>query len=392
MANFNPELQRPGSFTFYGARVNDHKFVTSLCGKELELVAPDPRIFDNRRQLEVAPSDIRVLADYRNEIQRPFASEKRSNVERYAAYLIDTILRGEGDVPPPLLYSQHQLPVVQVGDVLPDVYAIRPEYGVKMFPLDGETFLGAYYRAAEQRPEIRDLRFAVTFMHGIPLDEAKRIFYVHNILGVRPSPAMSLAMNVDDAMTAIARVIEDAVPVLSGRVDKRKRQLAQTDQAVVTLPALRGAVINVHYGIGGVRFGAKPVPIDVDARQQLERVALKWFRALLAPDALGPVLERRQDTILGSPAVLAAVGAVGHAVYNLGDVHHRRAQIQALVEDLKTVDWTRGQHWTGIAGKYTPKGKFSVGGSKEVGYAVYTALTDRTSPSYQIVRRNRVAA
>jgi hypothetical protein len=42
---------------------------------------------------------------------------------------------------------------------------------------------------------------------------------------------------------------------------------------------------------------------------------------------------------------------------------------------------------TGIAAKATPKGRITLGGSKEVAYAVYAALNDPTSPGYATVRQ-----
>ena len=80
--------------------------------------------------------------------------------------------------------------------------------------------------------------------------------------------------------------------------------------------------------------------------------------------------------------MLAAIGAVGHELLDFNDRVARAARTESLIEQLKSVDWRRGKHWEGIAGKYTPKGSFSVGGSKETAYAVYAALKDRNSPSY----------
>ena len=64
----------------------------------------------------------------------------------------------------------------------------------------------------------------------------------------------------------------------------------------------------------------------------------------------------------------------------------RAARRATLVERLKSVKWAREQHWEGIAGKFTPKGTLSIGGSKETAYAVYAALNDPQSPAYLKVR------
>jgi hypothetical protein len=58
-----------------------------------------------------------------------------------------------------------------------------------------------------------------------------------------------------------------------------------------------------------------------------------------------------------------------------------------LLQRLRDVRWEKGDHWVGIAGKMTPAGKFSVGGTKEVAYQVYNALSDSTDPGYARVRR-----
>jgi hypothetical protein len=42
--------------------------------------------------------------------------------------------------------------------------------------------------------------------------------------------------------------------------------------------------------------------------------------------------------------------------------------------------------WDGIAGKLTPAGKFSIGGPKEVGYAVAEALENVKSEAGKQVR------
>ena len=56
---------------------------------------------------------------------------------------------------------------------------------------------------------------------------------------------------------------------------------------------------------------------------------------------------------------------------------------------------TRGRFYCGAsscASKFTPKGAFSVGGSKETAYAVYEALHDTTSPGYGRIRPSVVDA
>jgi len=96
--------------------------------------------------------------------------------------------------------------------------------------------------------------------------------------------------------------------------------------------------------------------------------------------------------LASAPTVLAAIGAMGHELVNIDEPSIREAKTAAIIRKLRTVDWRRGKHWEGIAGKFTPKGTFSVGGSKETAYAVYEALSDETSPGYVSVRTQMAQA
>ncbi len=102
-------------------------------------------------------------------------------------------------------------------------------------------------------------------------------------------------------------------------------------------------------------------------------------------------MEDRENKLASAPTVLAAVGAMGHELVNIDELAVREVKTAALVRKLRAVDWRRGKHWEGIAGKFTPKGTFSVGGSKETAYAVYEALNDETSPGYVSVRTQMTA-
>jgi len=89
---------------------------------------------------------------------------------------------------------------------------------------------------------------------------------------------------------------------------------------------------------------------------------------------------------------MAAIGAMGHVLANVTSEAERCVKITELAERLTLIDWEKGKRWEGIAGKYTPRGNFAVGGSKETAYAIYAALTDPTSEGYQRIRRGGEAA
>lgn len=86
----------------------------------------------------------------------------------------------------------------------------------------------------------------------------------------------------------------------------------------------------------------------------------------------------REHKLAGTAPVLAAVGAMGKEILD-ADPSLRPAIQARLLAELQEVDWTKGAGWAGIAGKFSARGAFSVGGTKEVAYAVYNVLTDPTN-------------
>ncbi len=181
------------------------------------------------------------------------------------------------------------------------------------------------------------------------------------------------------------------MPFLMGRVNKVRRQLRGTDTEITTIAALRGACVTFAKGINGVQYGARPVPMDDTDLGTIEARAIEWFDALTA--ALGPVLEDRENNVTASPAVLAALGAVGHPLSINEDAAGKKwPRHESLLVIWKVVVWSRGKAWEGIAGKFTPKGTFTLGGPKETAHAIYAALTNLSSDGYTRIRPEVAAA
>jgi DNA sulfur modification protein DndB len=86
-----------------------------------------------------------------------------------------------------------------------------------------------------------------------------------------------------------------------------------------------------------------------------------------------------------TPAAMAAIGAFGHGLLYTADIN---ADIARKLERLHKIDWSRGVHWNGIAGKMSPKGSFSTaGGTKENAYPIYRALAEPSSKEYVLTQR-----
>ncbi|HUJ50264.1 MAG TPA: hypothetical protein VLW25_08690, partial [Bryobacteraceae bacterium] len=100
----------------------------------------------------------------------------------------------------------------------------------------------------------------------------------------------------------------------------------------------------------------------------------------------GPAMEDRLNTVIATPAVLAALGAVGHQLIGL-PVDGRAARIDQILNGLCDINWTRGTRWEGVCGKVRPNGVFSTaGGVKDSAGASYRALVEPTNPFYSKVR------
>ena len=90
--------------------------------------------------------------------------------------------------------------------------------------------------------------------------------------------------------------------------------------------------------------------------------------------------------MIATPAVLAALGAVGHQLIDL-PAEGRATRIDQILNLLSEINWGRGTRWEGVCGKVRPNGVFSTaGGVTDSAGAGYRALVDPTNPFYSKVR------
>lgn len=364
-----------------GVKINDHQFLGRLRATQLFQIAPNPRDAEDRKKVD-ASKELQDLQEIRDEVQRLFAGAKAKNVPGYADYIVEVHAGGvDGITPPIILYSEDELAceIDEAGKGF-----VQVPYDKRLVAIDGETQLAARFEAANLLPDTKNEFVAIYICHARDKLWARQCFHDLNVLGVRPNAALSIGMDARDPLTRVARDIEREVPFFRDRVNKARRQLSAHDKDVVTITALRGACITLAEGIGGVKYGTRPVPVPDNRAKRVLQVAIEWFKAVT--DAVGPAIEDRENKLASAPTVLAAIGAMGHELVNIEEPTIREAKTAALISKLRTVDWRRSKHWEGIAGKFTPKGAFSVGGSKETAYAVYEALNDETSPGYVSVR------
>jgi DGQHR domain-containing protein len=363
-----------------GVKIDDNRFMGRAKAAQLFQIAPDPREAQNRRRVDSSKA-LQDLAEIRSEVQRLFEGAKAKNVPDYARYIVDVFNKNQDGITPPIvLYSESLLKTAVDASGLG---RIQIPWGQALVAIDGETQLASRYEAGNLDPETKNDIVPVYICHGRSRTWAQQCFHDLNVLGIQPNAARAIAMDARDPLTQVTREIESGIPFFNGRVNKVRRQLGKNDKEIVTITALRGACITLAEGIGGVKYGTRPVPVSKDRIPGIKECAMEWLTAVTA--AIGPSMED-SNTIAVAPAVLAAIGAMGHSLLDLTEKDQRFAGMLTLIGQLKSVDWRRGKHWEGIAGKHTPKGNFSVGGSKETAYAVYSALNDPNSLGFATIR------
>lgn len=364
-----------------GTVLDDHRFVGRVKAAQLFQVAPDPRLTEDKKHID-ASAETQTLRSVRDEVQRLFEGAKKKNVAPYAEYIAALAHGQDGIAPVITLYSEQSLEVQQNAD---GTGFIQIPWDVRLVAIDGETQLAARHEAANIEPATRQEFVPLYITHGRDTIWARQAFHDLNTLGVRPNAALSIGMDARDAMTRISREVERNVPFFKGRVNKTRRQLRVADTDVVTITSLRGSCVTFAKGINGVQHGARPVPMDDAEMPLVEKAAIGWLTAVTK--VIGAAIEDRENKVASSPAVLAAIGALGHQLLAVGDDAVREKMAEQLAGDLASINWERGKRWEGIAGKYTPKGAFSIGGAKENAYAVYSALSDASTEGYNRIRR-----
>ena len=377
----------------FGVKVDDHRFSGRVSVAQLLQITRDPAQVDSPARVRQNP-ELGPIARLRASMQRLFAQTKRKNARAYAEYLLGVYGRQarDGAAPPIMLYSTEELKT----EVQKDEYglgAIQIPFGNYLVAIDGDTQNAAWFEVqrlleAEGNDDIRQrvnsLWVPVEVHHGRSVDWARQSFHDLNVYGVKPNAALAIGMDSYDPVTRIARRVEQEVSFFKGRVNMQKRQLSKHDTDVMTVAVLRGACLTTALGISGVAQGNKAVSMENGRQRQTEDFAIKWFESVA--QRLGPQIEDRGSTVLSAPAVMSAIGAVGNRVLR-GEMDQAKA-----LDELAAIDWTKGRHWEGIAGKISPRtGQLSLGGSKENAYAVYAALVDGEAEGHAEVRKNAVA-
>jgi hypothetical protein len=360
---------------------------------QLKTITHDPL------QLQVNAKRGNVSEDLEDEVaihelvQRALRDAKKGNVPKYTTYIEELVgRRREGVLPPIHLWSLERLDTVSLNG---QVYLLVPN-DAYLIAIDGETQLAAHYRLQSRDsvadPAIREAhkKFPVGAVvhHGIEVRTARQYFHDLNLLAVRLNTSLGLAMDSHDPLIRLIEDLETEVAFITGRVDKSSRQLPKASRKVLTLQTLRQMVVNVAKGIAGIQYGARPVPLEDLALGDVHAVARDWLNVFF--NTFGSSLADRETFIISTPSVLSAVGAMGNVILRATETD-RAEERNRLIATLQAVNWRKGEHWSGIAGKVNDRGKFVVGGTKEVAYAVFNVLSNPENDGYQRIRSQHAA-
>ncbi len=368
-----------------GIPLDEHRFVGAMPVLLLVAHVRDPR----RGSVETASDELQDegLGDAPNAATPALEGAKRRNVRTYAQYILETIPdRGtdvadetDGLLPAIVLWAE---PELRAARLLPAVEGFVLPNDLAMEALDGRTQVAAWHILAARRPEKRDLLVPVVVHHGRSVDWARRVFFEVQTRGIKSNLSLG-AIETDDPIGALAKYVEEKIEFLRGRVSPQ-RQLGPNDRAVLTTSALRTACTTFVLGISGVQRTLRSADgIDEAADPDVRELAVRWFSQVTAQFASEFEPERRRDSVLPTPAVMAAIGAFGFRLR--GKAHPETSMAMALLQ-LGKVDWTRGPRWDGLAGKMTPNGLSVGGGAREYAYSALRALSHPESVEYARIR------
>jgi hypothetical protein len=370
-------------FPIFGNLVSQTEFQGVLTHGLFKALVPDPRRLEGH--LAKYNPDLSGIAELRAKVQRLIAGAKRKNVEQYARYMIETVKTGEGFTPQIVLYCEKALRVEP--DPNSGFAWILVPHEMKFVAIDGDTQTTARNLADGLQPGLFDReKIKVVIKHGTPIGVGEQIFADCNRLGVKVTTSLAIGMDSRDEATQLAKYVEREVSILSGKVNRQKRQLAVHDRDLITISALRAAVVCFIEGINGIQNQTKPVSIDEDHADELRAAAVMWFKAATAAIDGALLPEQRANTFASAPAVWCALGALGHdTLIELTGEEFKNSVTPAAVghafealaaSRLAKVDWTRNQRWLSVGAKQSLTGAITLGGAKETGSLIHKAFKD----------------
>ncbi|WP_176710345.1 DNA sulfur modification protein DndB [Streptomyces sp. Wb2n-11] len=393
--------------------------VTTVELFSLVQTVPDPRKEEGKKNLAQAGALLKAHAEIRLLVQRTLAGAKGKNANEYADY-IAAGLRGDllngWSTPPVTIWIPSQTdgkPTATATEVAEaagsGLYEVFIPVGAHEVPIDGETQCTALHQIVSD-PEsygltieqLRNVRVPVELYWDLSVEQARQVFHDRNVKGITVDKNLAMSMDQRDLGTQLAHKIADRVKIptadgivsLSSLVQSQRRQLAASDDKLITLSGLRALVTTALLGRSGIAKTSATVTEStlntetVSAEEQKERVVSLLSEVLtkLAPElAKGP-----KGTALNAPAILTGLGVAVHHATEWADSDQITAE--ALMDMVTSVKWDRSaQYWDGVGGKALVNegqvtGVSFAGGAKDSGGRVAEAIL---YPSTELGRKIR---
>jgi hypothetical protein len=329
-----------------------------------------------------------VIKDNVSGLVALLAQRKKKNTTQYAQYMIEMVKSGEGFTPQIVLYSNKSLRVET--DPNTGLGWLLVPHEIKFVPLDGGTQTRARHFADDlELGLLNKENVKIVIKHGVSVSIAQQIFVDCKRVGGTLTTSMALGMDNRDDASQLVKLVEEQIPVLAGKVNRQKRQIGAKDKDIITISALRAAVVCFLEGISSIQAQDKPVHVDDTQADELRTAAVQWFTAATAAMNGALMPEERANSFASAPAVWCAIGALGRDAFielsgaalekSVTPAAALRRAFKAFAETrLAKVDWSRGNHWLSAGAKQTASGKTTLGGPKETGSSVYKALKDGT--------------
>lgn len=393
--------------------------VTTVELFSLVQTVPDPRKEEGKKNLAQAGALLKAHAEIRLLVQRTLAGAKGKNANEYADY-IAAGLRGDllngWSTPPVTIWIPSQAdgkPTATATEVAEaagsGLYEVFIPVGAHEVPIDGETQCTALHQIVAD-PEsygltieqLRNVRVPVELYWDLSVEQARQVFHDRNVKGITVDKNLAMSMDQRDLGTQLAHKIADRVKIptadgivpLASLVQSQRRQLAASDDKLITLSGLRALVTTTLLGRAGIAKTSATVTEStlntetVSAEEQKERVVSLLSEVLtkLAPElAKGP-----KGTALNAPAILTGLGVAVHHATEWADSDQITAE--ALMGMVTSVKWDRSaQYWDGVGGKALVNegqvtGVSFAGGAKDSGGRVAEAIL---YPSTELGRKIR---
>lgn len=378
-----------------GVPLGEHEAVAVIRVQLLKQLVPDPRLSEDPKRV----AEDETLAQYaalRAEVQRAVQGAKAKNAVDFKSYILAGLRNTRPIILPPMtLYHPKKLESVSMGQ---GFVALVVPYGDFFVAIDGETQRLAWEYATKEFPDALGQLVKVVIHHGKPILDARQGFYDLNTKEVKPNAAVAISMDSVDVATRITRLVMESSDVIRGRVNLQRRSLTARDPELLTISALRTGIVTTVLGAAGLQIGNRSIAVGEKAGElnaetdikALESAAVDvWDRILTE---LNDELERRQESVVWAPAVLAGIGILAHRSMPIPPRRDGNGlTVDEVLDLLEGVSWER-EAWSGIAGKFTASGRFSVGGPKEFGRAVADALENPDSEMGRQIRGRKEGA